>query len=78
LNQGETQTWRDGRKLALAWRDKGKATVTISTVCSSSMTTAHSRCGNREKPLVIDWYNESMGGVDKADQYSCYSSFGRK
>jgi hypothetical protein len=78
LNKRETQVWRDGRKLVLAWRDKGKPTVMISTVCSSSMTTVHSRRSNREKPLVINQYNQSMGGVDKADQYGCYYSFGRR
>jgi hypothetical protein len=78
LNKRETQVWRDGRKLVLAWRDKGKPTVMISTVCSSSMTTVHSRRGNREKHLVIDRYNQSMGGVDKADQYGCYYTFGQR
>jgi hypothetical protein len=78
MNKGETQAWRDGKKLVLAWRDKGKPTAMISTVCSSCMTTVRSRRGNRVKPLVIDQYNQSMGGVDKADQYSCYYSFGRK
>ena len=32
LNKGETKAWRDGKKLVLAWRDKGKPTVMISTV----------------------------------------------
>ena len=78
MNKGETRAWRDGKKLVLAWRDKGKPTVMISTVCQSTMMTVHSRRGTREKPLVIDRYNQSMGGVDKADQYGCYYSFGRR
>lgn len=78
LNKGETKAWRDGNKLVLAWRDKGKPTIMISTVYQSAMTTVRSRRGTREKPLVIDRYNQSMGGVDKADQYGCYYSFGRR
>ena len=70
LNKGETKAWRDGKKLVLAWRDKGKPTIMISTVCQGSMTTVRGRRGEtREKPLVVDKYNQSMGGVDIADQY---------
>ena len=72
LNKGETRAWSDGKKL-LAWREP---TVMISTVCWSTMTTVHNHRGTREKPLVIDRYNQSMGEVDKAEQYSCYYSFG--
>ena len=79
LNKGETKAWRDGKKLVLAWRDKGKPTVMISTVYQGSMTTVRGRRGEtREKPLVVDKYNQSMGGVDIADQYGCYYSFGRR
>ena len=31
----------------------------------------------KTKPLVIHKYNQSMGGVDKADQHAVYYSFGR-
>ncbi|XP_041378758.1 piggyBac transposable element-derived protein 4-like [Gigantopelta aegis] len=76
LNKGETKAWRDGEKLVLAWRDKGKPTVMISTVYQGSMTTVRGHRGEtREKPLVVDKYNQSMGGVDIADQYGCYYSF---
>ena len=62
LNKGETKAWRDGKKLVLAWRDKGKPTVMISTVYQGSMTTVQGHCGEtREKPLVVDKYNQSMG-----------------
>ena len=40
---------------------------------SGSMTTVQGRRGEtREKPLVVDKYNQSMGRVDIADQYGCY------
>ena len=79
LNKGETKAWRDEKKLVLAWRDKGKPTVMISTVYQGSMTTVQGRRGEtRKKPLVVDKYNQSMGGVDIADQYGCYYSFGRR
>ena len=76
LQKGETKAWRNDKKLVLAWRDKGKPTIMISTAHEGSVRT---RRGNiREKPLVVDCYNQYMGGVDIADQMGCYYSFDRK
>ena len=79
LQRGEQRVWRDGRKLVLGWRDKGKPTVMISTVYSAGWKTYESRNHKQvTKPLVVYQYNKKMGGVDIADQLSTYYSFGRK
>ena len=36
LQKGVQKAWRDGEKLVLAWRDKGKPTIMISTVFSAA------------------------------------------
>ena len=79
LEEGEMKAWRDGKKMVMAWRDKGKPTVLISSVHPASTTTVQDRRGSpKVQPLVVDRYNHNMGGVDKADQYSVYYSFGRR
>ena len=73
LRKGEQKAWRDGEKLVLAWRDKGKPTIMISTVFSAASTTYDgSRNIRIKKPLVVHQYNQNMGGVDIADQYGVY------
>ena len=63
-------------KMVLVWRDKGKPTIMISSVHQVTMIRVNGRRREiREKPLVIERYNQTMGGVDKADQYSEYYSF---
>ena len=58
------------KKKVLAWRDKGKPTIIITSVHQATMIRVNGRRREiREKPLVIERYNQSMGGVDKADQY---------
>ena len=50
----------------------------LSTVHTATLTTATGRRGEmKTKPLVIHKYNQSMGGVDKADQHAVYYSLGR-
>ena len=79
LRKGEQKAWRDGEKLVLAWRDKGKPTIMISTVFSAASTTYDGRRNKRiKKPLVVHQYNQNMGGVDIADQYGVYYKFGRR
>ena len=39
LEKGEMKAWRDGKKMVMAWRDKGKPTVLISSVHPASTTT---------------------------------------
>ena len=51
----------------------------ISTVHQVMMTRIDSRQGEISiKHLVVDRYNQGMGGVDKADQYAVYYSIERK
>ena len=77
LRKGETRAWRNGKKLVLGWRDKGKTVLMLSTVHTATLTTVTGRHGEmKTKQLVIHKYNQSMGGVDKAD--AVYYSFGRR
>ena len=79
LQRGEQKAWRDDKKLVLAWRDKGKPTIMISTVCSAVSKTYDGRNHKQvTKPLVVYQYNQKMGGVDVADQLGVYYNFGRK
>ena len=51
----------------------------LSTVNTATLTTVTGRRGEmKTKPLVIHKYNQSMGGVDKADQHAVCYSFGRR
>ena len=59
--------------MIIAWKDKGKPTILISTVCSATSTSITSHQGlENVKPVIVDKYNQSMGDVDRADQYSVY------
>ena len=42
------------------------------------LVTVRSRCTTQQKPVVVDLYNHSMYGVDRADQYTVYYSFVRR
>ena len=75
LCRGDIKAWRDGIKLCVAWKDKGKPTLMISTAYDASTVTVQCRHGSpKVKPLVVDRYNKFMGGVDVADQFGCYYS----
>ena len=52
----------------------------LSSKDSAQMTSVTSRATHRisEKPVVVDNYNQSMNGVNLADQYTVYYSFIRK
>ena len=53
--------------MALKWHDKREITM-LSTYHGSETTTVKTRCGDKEKPVVIVDYNKNMGAVDVADQ----------
>ena len=79
---GEVLAYRSGRLLALAWRvpSKRKEIVMITTKDSAQQAIVTSRATGRTatKPIVIDNYNQSMNGVDLAEQYTVYYSFIQK
>jgi hypothetical protein len=68
--------------LAMGWRaaQKKKPLITISSNSSSTSLEVQSRRTGRLciKPQIVNEYNQSMNGVDKADQYTVYYSFIRK
>ena len=82
LSDDEVQAYRSGKLLSLAWRApaKKKEIIMISTKDNASITSVTSRATGKtaNKPVVIDHYNQSMNGVDLADQYTTYYSFVRK
>ena len=82
LANDEIMAFRSNRLLALGWRaaKKKKPVIMVSTESCAKPTTVTSVATRRAsvKPKVVDDYNRSMNGVDKADQYTVYYSFIRK
>ena len=82
LGNDETMAFRCAKFLALGWRaaQKKKALIMLSTESSAKSVMVQSQATGRTslKPKVVDKYNHSMNGVDKADQYAVYYSFVRK
>ena len=81
LSDNEVIAFRDNCLLVLGWRaaQKKKPLFTLTTDCSANVIpVASRRTGRVEKPVVVDRYNYSMNGVDRADQYTVYYSFIRK
>ena len=82
LRDDEVQAYRSDDMLVVGWRaaKKKKPVVMLSTECSAASIDVRSRAtGNiLSKPVVINEYNYSMNGVDKADQFTVYYSFIRR
>ena len=77
LGNDETMAFRCEKLLALGWRaaQKKKGLLMLSTESSAKSVMVQSQATGRTslKPKVVDKYNLSMNGVDKADQYAVYS-----
>ena len=81
LKKGDTVAFRRGKALILKWKDKKNVTL-ISTIHNSEMSAVQSSTGEKLKPKIVIDYNDTMGGVDRADQnLACYAiprNYGRK
>jgi hypothetical protein len=82
LTDNQVVAYRSDWLLAMGWRaaQKKKPLITISSNSSSTSLEVQSRRTGRLciKPQIVNEYNQSMNGVDKADQYTVYYSFIRK
>ena len=82
LGGNEMRAFRDSKMVALEWKaPKGKSSVIMLSTESAASVTRVQLSRNRgevQKPLVVHRYNQSMNGVDRADQNSVYYSFIRK
>ena len=60
-----------------AWRaaTKKKPLIMLTSSWPHEMVTVRSWRTTQTKPLVVDRYNQSMNGVDWADQYTVYYLF---
>ena len=74
----------DESMMALKWMDKRPVSM-LSTIHDNSMTTKVRRTrravGGQEeirKPVVVEQYNQFMGGVDRSDQLLSYYGFCHK
>ena len=78
---GDRKALRQGNIMLCNWMDKRLVSM-ISTCYKGSEVVEVHRRDNREepirKPLVIEKYNQFMGGVDKCDQLNQYYSFVRR
>ena len=81
LANDETVAFRSDRLLALGWRAaQKKPLIMLATESCATPVSVRSKATGRTalKPKVVDEYNMSMNGVDKADQFTVYYSFIRK
>ena len=82
LAANEIRAFRDSKMMVMEWKaPKGKSSVImLSTESPASVSQVHlsRNRGEMNKPLVVQLYNQSMNGVDRADQNSVYYSFIRK
>ena len=78
LRVGEKLVHQKGHVVFTKWHDKRDVSV-MSTNVSLLADDVEVNRGDREvpKPVVIDLYNHSMGGVDCANQLREYYSVGR-
>ncbi|GFW24171.1 piggyBac transposable element-derived protein 4 [Trichonephila clavipes] len=67
LKKGETVAFRRGKALILKWKDKKDVSLT-STIHNSEMIAVRSSREEKLKPKIVVDYNDTMGGVDRADQ----------
>ena len=72
LQGDEVRAFRAGSLLCVAWQvaTKKKPLIVLSSDCAHNMTTVRSQRATQQKPVVVDQYNYSMNGVDRADQYT--------
>ena len=82
LADNEVVSFRNDRLLTVGWRapQKKKPVIVVSSDGSAKPIKVRSRATGRlsSKPTVVDAYNQSMNGVDTADQFTVYYSFVRK
>ena len=78
LKRGEVRAYRAGKMMAMQWQDKRTNTM-LSTAESCDIIEVRTHRGQiKDKPSVVQVYNNNMMGVDKMDQLSTYYSFLRK
>lgn len=63
--------------VAVHWKDKRNVFV-MSSFHGNEETTVHRNRGDIIKPLMIQSYNNNLGGVDRCDQYLSYYGLNRK
>lgn len=67
MKKGDFLAFRKGKILALKWKDKREVTL-LSTVHRAAFTNVRRHDGEVKVPEVIMDYNNTMGGVDRADR----------
>ena len=78
LRVGEKLVRQKGHVVFTKWHDKRDVSVMVTNVSPLVNDLEVDRGdGAVQKPVVVDLYNRSMGGVDRADQLREYYSVGR-
>ena len=68
LKTGEMVAWQKGKMMALRWKDK-KDVCLMSTVLNTSTVMVCTKGGKEVmKPQVLIDHNNTMGGVNRADE----------
>ena len=78
LQQGSVHAYRAGKTMAIQWQDKRIITILSTTEYCNIVQVRTHRGQLKEKPKVVQLYNDNMLGVDKMDQLATYYSFLRK
>lgn len=68
LKKNEVIAYQRGKALAIKWRDKRDVCL-LSTVHNPEMVSVERRGEKVMKPKLVQDYNNTMGGVDRADQH---------
>ena len=78
MARGSVRAHRAGKVMAMQWQDKRTVTILSTTGSCNLVQVKMCRGVIKEKPEVVELYNQNMLGVDKMDQLATYYSFLRK
>ena len=78
LQRREVKAYRAGKAMVMQWKEKRVITLlTTSGTCNVIDVRTH-RGQQKQKPAVVQLYNDNMLGVDKMDQLASYYALLRK
>lgn len=83
LNRGDSASMQSGQVVATVWRDNREVSFLSTNANPNVISQIDRKTGKGNEtiqidcPQVVSQYTKNMGGVDRADQFRSYYSFGR-